>query len=143
MATASLLLQRHGALPVCRSTSIVSHGPASVPPAWAHQYSRQLDRDYGLRASSPLLIQYHQLPHSGKAPALILERGLRNGPGAIHPGPNVARVSEPEARKVQCDSKGWDCRQKLLRRSHCATLCRAHLGECPCPAHPPDSVFFL
>ena len=47
--------------------------PASLLAARAHQYSRQLDRHYGLCPSPPLLIQYHQLPHSGKAPALILE----------------------------------------------------------------------
>ena len=101
MATTSLLFQRHGALSVRPSASSVSNRAPRISAAWSHQYSGGLDRHSGLCHAASCLIQPHEFPHPGKAPVLILERGIRNRSGAIHPGAHAARPREPQARQVQ------------------------------------------
>ena len=76
----------------------------TAPLIYLHLRPRQhpglLGRHPRLRASAPRPLEHHELPHPGPAPALLLERDLRDCAGALHLSahPAGARQSASSAR---------------------------------------------
>ena len=66
-----------------------------------------------------VLGQPYQLPYPGQASPLLLERNLRSRPGALHPGPDFARLYQPQARQVQCHRQRKHPEQDPFRPAHC------------------------
>ena len=73
-----------------------------------------LGGDSCLRDASPLPLECDQPARAGQVPVLVLERGLRNGAGAVHSGADTAGAGESEAREIQCDGEGRHRREEVL-----------------------------
>ena len=74
-------------------------GHTNVPGYWAAILA------YALAA--PCAVDHDELAHSGTASPLVLERGLRDGSGALHSAADDAGDHQPEAGQLRCDGEGW------------------------------------
>jgi hypothetical protein len=141
LAAAPVLLQRHVPLSLRRAAADLSLRAADLSAAQSHQHSRLLGGHSGLRAAAPDSGQRDQLAHPGRAPALLLERDLRDGARALHSAAHHDGADQSQAGQVQRDGQGRRGEADVFRRAHRAAV-PGHAGVQLCRAAGRHSALF-
>ena len=134
VSAAAVLLQRHVPFSLCGAAADLPYRAVDLSAAEPHQHSRLLGGHSGLRPAPPYAVERDQLAHSGRAPALVLERDLRDGALALHSAAHDDGADQSQAGQVQRDGQGRRGEADLLRHQDRATV-PDHAAASICGAH--------
>lgn len=112
---AHLLRERHAALLLWFAAPGVPHRAAGLPDFRRGNLPCLGTDDRRLCAAALGALQPDQLTDPGAFPSLVLERGVRDRAGLVHPAAGAGRAGQPQGRWLQRHRQGRDHRQTVLR----------------------------